>query len=113
LGVGVAGGGGEGRGLRCVGGGERSAAASWGVRGYADNLARATPPLTPAGPQPTPRPSSAPQGIPARQHDAWDLGFTTDDNFGNADILYEDTLPRVRGVGWGSGGVVLTRLQAS
>lgn len=36
------------------------------------------------------------QGVPARQHDAWDLGFTTDDNFGNADILYEDTLPRVQ-----------------
>lgn len=36
------------------------------------------------------------QGVPARQHDAWDLGFTTDDNFGNADIIYEDTLPKVQ-----------------
>ncbi|KAI8477517.1 MAG: Aspartate/glutamate/uridylate kinase [Monoraphidium minutum] len=36
------------------------------------------------------------QGVPARQHDAWDLGFTTDDNFGNADIIYEDSLPKVQ-----------------
>ncbi|GBF88595.1 aspartokinase chloroplastic-like [Raphidocelis subcapitata] len=35
------------------------------------------------------------QGVPARQHDAWDLGFTTDDNFGNGDIIYDDTLPKV------------------
>lgn len=36
------------------------------------------------------------QGVPARQHDAWDLGFTTNDDFGNADIIYQDTLPKVR-----------------
>ncbi len=35
------------------------------------------------------------QGVPARQHDAWDLGFTTTDDFGNAEIVYEETLPKV------------------
>lgn len=36
------------------------------------------------------------QGVPARQHDAWKLGFTTTDDFTNAEILYDETLPRVR-----------------
>jgi len=36
------------------------------------------------------------QGVPARQHDAWDLGFTTTDDFGNADICYEETLNQVQ-----------------
>lgn len=30
------------------------------------------------------------------QHDAWDLGVTTSDNFGNADVDYAATLPAVR-----------------
>ncbi|KAK9824483.1 hypothetical protein WJX72_010708 [[Myrmecia] bisecta] len=34
-------------------------------------------------------------GVPARQHDAWDLGFTTTDDFSNADIIYDQTLPKV------------------
>jgi hypothetical protein len=36
-----------------------------------------------------------PQGVNARQYDAWDLGFTTNDDFGNAEIIYEQTLPKV------------------
>lgn len=35
-------------------------------------------------------------GVPARQHDAWDLGVTTTDDFGNAEVLYDETTPRVR-----------------
>ena len=36
------------------------------------------------------------QGVHASQHDAWDLGVTTSDNFGNADVDYAATLPAVR-----------------
>jgi len=36
------------------------------------------------------------QGVHAVQHDAWDLGVTTSDNFGNADVDYAATLPAVR-----------------
>jgi aspartate kinase len=36
------------------------------------------------------------RGVPSRQHDAWDLGVTTTDNFGNAEVLYDETTPRVR-----------------
>jgi aspartate kinase len=35
-------------------------------------------------------------GVPARQHDAWDLGVTTTDDFGNAEVIYDETLPKVR-----------------
>jgi aspartate kinase len=43
------------------------------------------------------------RGIPARQHDAWELGVTTTDNFGNAEVLYEETTPRVRAALLGEG----------
>lgn len=36
------------------------------------------------------------QGVPARQYDAWDLGMTTNDDFTNADVNYEESLPRIR-----------------
>lgn len=36
------------------------------------------------------------QGVPARQYDAWDLGMTTTDDFTNADVLYEETLPKIK-----------------
>lgn len=36
------------------------------------------------------------QGVRARQHDAWDIGVMTSDNFGNADVLYPETLPAVQ-----------------
>ncbi|EFJ51395.1 hypothetical protein VOLCADRAFT_87637, partial [Volvox carteri f. nagariensis] len=35
------------------------------------------------------------QGIPARQHDAWELGLTTTDDFTNADVIYEASLPAI------------------
>ncbi|GLI62257.1 hypothetical protein VaNZ11_004863 [Volvox africanus] len=35
------------------------------------------------------------QGVPARQHDAWDLGLTTTDDFTNADVIYEASLPAI------------------
>ncbi|GAX83624.1 hypothetical protein CEUSTIGMA_g11048.t1 [Chlamydomonas eustigma] len=35
-------------------------------------------------------------GVPARQHDAWDLGLTTTDDFSNADVLYEESFPRIK-----------------
>ncbi len=34
--------------------------------------------------------------MPARQYDAWDLGMTTNDDFTNADVNYEESLPRIR-----------------
>lgn len=36
------------------------------------------------------------QGVRAQQHDAWELGVTTSDAFGNADVNYPLTLPAVR-----------------
>ena len=36
------------------------------------------------------------QGVPAQQYDAWDVGVTTNDCFGNADVVYPVTLPAVR-----------------
>ena len=36
------------------------------------------------------------QGLPARQYDAFDMGITTTDVFGAADVLYDRTLPAVR-----------------
>ena len=36
------------------------------------------------------------QGVRATQHDAWELGVTTSDCFGNADVDYPATLPAVR-----------------
>jgi len=35
------------------------------------------------------------QGVPARQHDAWDLGLTTTDDFTQAEVLYPETLKQV------------------
>eukprot|EP00879_Flechtneria_rotunda_P010434 GHRR01010910.1.p1 GENE.GHRR01010910.1~~GHRR01010910.1.p1 ORF type:complete len:313 (+),score=91.06 GHRR01010910.1:70-1008(+) len=35
-------------------------------------------------------------GVPAQQFDAPEIGVTTTDDFGNADIIYEQTLPAVR-----------------
>ena len=35
-------------------------------------------------------------GIPARQHDAWDLGLVTSDEFTNAEIDYDRSLSAVR-----------------
>ncbi|PSC72184.1 aspartate kinase [Micractinium conductrix] len=36
------------------------------------------------------------QGVPARQYDAYQIGVTTSDNFVNAEVNYELTLPAVR-----------------
>jgi len=36
------------------------------------------------------------QGVSAQQYDAWDIGVTTNDCFGNADVVYPVTLPAVR-----------------
>lgn len=36
------------------------------------------------------------QGVPAKQYDAYNLGITTTDVFGAADVLYDRTLPAVR-----------------
>ncbi len=44
------------------------------------------------------------QGVSAKQYDAWDIGVTTNDCFGNADVVYPVTLPAVR--------AALTRLRA-
>ena len=44
------------------------------------------------------------QGVAAQQYDAWDIGVTTNDCFGNADVVYPVTLPAVR--------AALTRLRA-
>jgi hypothetical protein len=43
-----------------------------------------------------PAPPRPLQGVPGRQHDAWDLGFTTTDDFTNSDIIYEETMPKVK-----------------
>jgi aspartate kinase len=47
------------------------------------------------------------RGVPARQLDAPEIGFITSDDFGNADIIYEQTLPKVcrvcGGCVWGGG----------
>ena len=34
-------------------------------------------------------------GVPAQQRDAPDIGFVTSDDFTNADVLYEEALPKV------------------
>jgi aspartokinase len=34
-------------------------------------------------------------GVPASQHDAPEMGVVTSDDFGNADVIYEQTLPKV------------------
>lgn len=36
------------------------------------------------------------RGVPAKQYDAWDLGVTTTDDFTNAEVIYELTLPKVK-----------------
>ena len=45
-------------------------------------------------------------GVPARQFDAPEIGFITSDDFGNADIIYEQTLPKVGSVVFVVGGRV-------
>jgi len=35
------------------------------------------------------------QGVPAKQFDAPGMGVVTTDDFGNADVIYEQTLPNV------------------
>jgi aspartokinase len=47
-------------------------------------------------------------GVPARQFDAPEIGFVTSDDFGNADILYDQTLSKVRDP---AEGVVLSCLR--
>jgi aspartokinase len=41
-------------------------------------------------------------GVAARQFDAPEIGVVTSDDFGNADILYDQTLSKVRWVTFGS-----------
>ncbi|GMH32227.1 hypothetical protein BSKO_00061 [Bryopsis sp. KO-2023] len=36
------------------------------------------------------------KGVPARQYDAWEIGFVSSDEFGNADLVYEETLRKIR-----------------
>ncbi|KAF8056140.1 AK1 [Scenedesmus sp. PABB004] len=36
------------------------------------------------------------RGVPAGQHDAPEMGLVTTDDFGNADVIYEDTLSKVK-----------------
>jgi len=36
------------------------------------------------------------QGVPARQHDAWQLGMTTTDDFGNAEVVYDVSLSKIQ-----------------
>lgn len=44
------------------------------------------------------------QGVRARQHDAWDIGVITSDDFGNAYVLYPETLQAVqKALTWGPG----------
>ena len=49
-------------------------------------------------------PACPAQGVAAQQYDAWDIGVTTNDCFGNADVVYPVTLPAVR--------TMLTRVRA-
>ncbi len=39
---------------------------------------------------------AATQGVAARQYDAWELGMTTTDDFTNCDVIYDESLPRIR-----------------
>eukprot|EP00195_Chlamydomonas_chlamydogama_P005756 CAMPEP_0202902490 /NCGR_PEP_ID=MMETSP1392-20130828/16885_1 /ASSEMBLY_ACC=CAM_ASM_000868 /TAXON_ID=225041 /ORGANISM="Chlamydomonas chlamydogama, Strain SAG 11-48b" /LENGTH=481 /DNA_ID=CAMNT_0049589263 /DNA_START=346 /DNA_END=1791 /DNA_ORIENTATION=+ len=36
------------------------------------------------------------QGVAARQYDAMDLGLTTTDDFSNADVIYDESLPKIK-----------------
>ncbi|GFH09731.1 aspartokinase, partial [Haematococcus lacustris] len=36
------------------------------------------------------------QGVAAKQYDAWELGMVTTDDFTNADVIYDEALPRIR-----------------
>jgi len=36
------------------------------------------------------------QGVAARQYDAWDLGMVSSDDFGNADVRYEQSFANIR-----------------
>ena len=39
---------------------------------------------------------SATQGIRARQYDAWDLGFVSTDDFGQAEVRYDASFAQIR-----------------
>ncbi len=41
-------------------------------------------------------PLSAMQGIRARQYDAWDLGFVSTDDFGQAEVRYDASFAQIR-----------------
>ena len=41
-------------------------------------------------------PLSAMQGIHARQYDAWDLGFVSTDDFGQAEVRYDASFAQIR-----------------
>lgn len=36
------------------------------------------------------------QGVGARQHDAWDLGMVSSDDFTNADVRYEQSFANIK-----------------
>lgn len=36
------------------------------------------------------------QGVAARQHDAWDLGLVSSDDFTNADVRYEESFANIK-----------------
>ena len=36
------------------------------------------------------------QGVGARQHDAWDLGLVSSDDFTNADVRYEQSFANIK-----------------
>lgn len=36
------------------------------------------------------------QGVAACQYDAWDVGFLSNDNFGDADLLYHESMVAIR-----------------
>lgn len=40
--------------------------------------------------------SMVPQGVGARQHDAWDLGMVSSDDFTNADVRYEQSFANIK-----------------
>jgi aspartate kinase len=46
-------------------------------------------------------------GVPARQFDAPEMGVVTSDDFGNADILYDQTLSKVGADSTATAGTVM------
>lgn len=51
------------------------------------------------------------QGVAARQFDAPEVGVVTTDDFGNADVIYEETLPKVNGAGCTALPSILLKVQ--